>query len=450
MSWHGGHPDDIAIVKSDAMLSYAELDTLVVEKIEVLRQSGIGAGHRIALYETSSIDYIITLIALIERGVVVCPMNTRWPETAVSEAIGRINAVLLQDVLARGHNTQSIEASHILTDHRWATVVFTSGSSGAPKAVVHSLANHRASAQLSNQNIRLERGDRWLLSLPLYHVGGLGVLFRCLEVGATIVLPDGQSLDAAIMDLKPTHISLVSTQLYRLLRDKVLTNRLSHMKTILMGGSAISSHLIRNAVDEKIPLFTSYGMTEMSTQITCTQMGATIEELSTSGKPLIDTSIRLSLAGEIQVSGPCLFQGYLTGDALELPLDNEGYFSTGDTGYFDAHGHLYVVGRNDRMFNSGGENIQPATIERALTAQDGVVQAIVFPVADEEFGHRPVAFVRMDESIDVESLKSRLRNDLPGFMVPKRILSWSEALDEGVKPTVEMLQRLWDEYNSSY
>lgn len=450
MSWHRGHPDDVAIVTSDVALSYAELDSRVDVKIELFRQVGIGAGHRIALYEATSLDYIVSLIALIERGVVVCPMNTRWPEGAVSEAIAGINAVLLQDVLARGHNTQAIDGSPILTDHRWATVVFTSGSSGTPKAAVHSLANHRASAQASNQNIVLAPGDRWLLSLPLYHVGGLGIVFRCLEAGATIALPDaGQGLDEAIATYAPSHVSMVSTQLFRLLQDSSMRQGLSTMKAVLMGGGAIPSHLVQQANLYTIPLHTSYGMTEMSTQITCTRPGADLSTLLSSGEPLLPDSMRLNpLSGEIEVTGPCLFQGYLEGDEVDLPLDVEGYFWTGDMGYVDDHGHLHVSGRLDRMFISGGENIQPAQIEEVLYSVNAVLQAIVFPVEDEEFGHRPVAFVRVEDEFDEVELKKWVGSVVPGYMVPLRILPWSEELDEGMKPTAEKLLRLWSEYNS--
>ena len=444
MSLHRGHPDDVALLTPDEKLSYADLDSLVAQKIERFRQAGIGAGHRIAMYEVTSIDYIVSVIALIERGVVVCPMSTRWPETTVSKSISSIHAVLLQDVLARGHNTQSIEASHILTDQRWATVVFTSGSTGTPKAAVHSLANHRASAQASNQNIALEPGDRWLLSLPLYHVGGLGILFRCLEAGATIALPhNGQSIQDSIASLKPSHVSLVSTMLYRMLKDDASKEYLSTMKAVLMGGSALSSQLIHQAIDAEIALYSSYGMTEMTTQISCTRAESTISELLTSGKPLLPTSILIDEENEICVSGPCLFQGYLEGDSLYLPLSEDGFFATGDTGYIDDDGFLNVTGRLDRMFISGGENIQPGIIEQALCQLDGIVQSLVFPIEDLEFGQRPVALVRHEGELDSETLRETLRSSLPGFMVPVLIRSWPEELDEGLKPNVNTLLELW-------
>ena len=434
MSWHRGNPDAVAIVSGADMITYAELDEQIAERIETFRHVGIGSGQRIALLQHNSVDYIVSLLALIERGAVICPMNARWPESTVYEAMTRIGAVFLQDMLERGHSTQSIEASLILTDARWATVVFTSGSSGTPKAAVHSLANLRASAQASNQNIALASGDRWLLSLPLYHVGGLGVLFRCLESGATVVVPDAnEALAASIERYAPTHLSLVSTQLYRLLQDADATRALSKMKAVLMGGSAMPARLIAKASEQGIALHTSYGMTEMSTQITCTPAGASLEELSTSGRELLSGSIRINDAGEIEVSGACLFQGYLMEEGVDLPLTVDGFFKTGDTGQFDDDGYLEVTGRMDRQFVSGGENIQPAAIERALCQLDGVLQAVVIGVDDDEFGQRPVAFVRQGGDIDETHLKEQLRSTLPGYMIPERILPWPDDVDEGMK-----------------
>lgn len=444
MKWHRGHGDDCALIAPGVTLSYAELDAQVAARIETFRQVGIGAGQRIALFQLTSIDYIVSLLALIERGAVVCPMNTRWPESKVYEAMTQIGAVFLQDVMERGHSVQSIEATHILTDNRWATLVFTSGTSGTPKAAVHSLANHRASAQASNRNISLEPGDCWLLSLPLYHVGGLGILFRCLEAGATVVLPDAdQDLSITVQEGELSHISLVSTQLHRLLQDDHATQALAKMKAVLMGGSAIPTRLINEACEAGLPIHTSYGMTETSTQITCTPPEASRDTLATSGQALIEGTVRVNDSGEIEVSGETLFQGYLVDEKTELSLTPDGFFGTGDTGHFDDAGMLHVTGRIDRQFISGGENIQPATIEEALCQLEGVHQAHVIAVDDEAFGQRPIAFVRHESHWEEQAIQEQLRTSLPGFMIPERVLPWPEEMEECMKVDPAQLLALW-------
>lgn len=449
MKWHRGHPGDCALKTPKGSLSYAELDEQVAARIETFRQVGIGAGQRIALLQHTSADYIISLLALIERGVLVCPLNSRWPEAMVYEAMTQISAPFLQDVLEQGHSTRPIEASPILSESRWATLLFTSGSSGTPKAAVHSLANHRASAQASNRNITLHPGDHWLLSLPLYHVGGLGVLFRCLEAGATVVVPDPKEDFAAQLDHNTvSHISMVSTQLYRALQDESTQQHLANMKAVLMGGGALLPHLIQQACAAGIPIYTSYGMTEMTSQITCTPADAPGDTLASAGRPLIDDSVRVNASGEIEVRGETLFQGYWQEDSVQSPLNPNGFFSTGDSGYFDAQGNLCITGRIDRQFISGGENIQPAMIEQALGQLDGVLQAVVIGVEEVEFGHRPVAFIRYATEFKEEILKAQLMDVLPGYMLPMRLLPWPEDLDEGMKPTAQQWQDAWKRHSS--
>ncbi len=159
-----------------------------------------------------------------------------------------------------------------------------------------------------------------------------------------------------------------------------------------------------------------------------------MEHLLTSGKPLVEDTVSISGEGEILVRGETLFHGYLHPDgSLALPLTEDGWFATGDLGFFDADGYLHVTGRRDNMFISGGENIQPEEIERHLCALEGVEEAMVVAVDDEEWGQRPVAFVRVahDRNADVRRFDEELREVLPGYMIPDAVLPWPEDLVAG-------------------
>jgi O-succinylbenzoic acid--CoA ligase len=317
-------------------------------------------------------------------------------------------------------------------------VVFTSGSTGGPKAALHSLGNHYYSALGSNENIPLGPGDRWLAPLPFYHVGGLGVLFRCLLSGATIALPGaGEPIGEAVDRLGATHASLVATQLRRLLREDSVPGTL---RAVLLGGGAMPESLLDDAVEAGLPVHTSYGMTETSSQVTTTPSGASRETLRTSGRALPHRELRISDSGEILVRGRTLFLGYLDGDGLRDPTDEAGWFHTGDLGHLDGAGYLTVRGRLDNMFVSGGENVQPEEIEAALKRLPGVEESVVVPVPDTEFGHRPVAFVRVGGETRVEEISRRLE-PLPRFMVPVAFHPWPEA-DSGMKPDRARLERL--------
>ena len=161
-----------------------------------------------------------------------------------------------------------------------------------------------------------------------------------------------------------------------------------------MGGGPVPPSLVDEALARGLPLHTSYGLTEMASQVTTTPPGASLEELRTAGRVLPDREVSISERGEILVRGETLFAGYVEGEELDRPLDAEGWFHTGDLGELDEDGYLRVGGRVDNLFISGGENVQPEEIEEALCRLEGVDEAVVVPVPDEEFGARPVAFVR--------------------------------------------------------
>ncbi len=320
-----------------------------------------------------------------------------------------------------------------------AAAIFTSGSSGAPKAAVLSAGNILSGARAVNRILDLGARDRWLLSLSPYHVSGLSIVFRCLLASAAVAVPgEDEPLAEAIVSLQPTHVSLVATQLYRLLRDEKSTEALAKCKAVVMGGGPTPEPLVREALARGIKLVMSYGMTETAAMICCTRPGDAAERLLSSGKPLVDGTVSISAAGEILVRGDQLFLGYLQPDgSLHRPLTEEGWFRTGDLGHLDEAGYLHVTGRRDNMFISGGENIQPEEIEAALRAIAGVEEAIVVPVEDAEWGRRPVAFVRLEEgrARDPAAIETRLREILPGYKIPRAIYPWpADLVRPGLKP----------------
>ena len=317
-----------------------------------------------------------------------------------------------------------------IPQERPATIIFTSGSTGAPKAALHTFGNHYHSALGSNANIALRPGDRWLHSLPLYHVGGLSIIFRCLLAGATVAFPQpGTTLGESIAGLAATHISVVSTQLSRLLRESA---NLGGLEAVLMGGGPVPSSLVDEALVRGLPLHTSYGLTEMASQVTTTPPGASLRELRTSGRALPGREVSLSERGEILVRGATLFAGYVEGEESDRPLDEEGWFHTRDLGELDESGYLRVGGRLDNLFISGGENVQPEEIEEALCRLNGVDEAVVVPVSDEEFGARPVAFVRMNDA-EPRDLARELEPVLPRFKIPVSFHPWPEEARRGMK-----------------
>ena len=422
------------------------------------REHGLKPGDRIAITAPNSAQYISLLLAIWQVGAIATPINTRFSAEQILDAITAVGATIFLHStttvnsnipgcmslnLAEFPGQPSIVDSQKFSFRDWlakpenhtklATIIFTSGSSGKPRAAVHSFGNHYFSALGANQNIPFGAGDDcWLLALPLYHVGGLAIVFRAITGGGAIAIPAPEtSLAAAIRSLGVTHISLVATQLFRLLQTDSNIPLLQKMTAILLGGSAIPKQLIAESIRLKLPIHTSYGSTEMSSQITATPQNATAAELSASGKLLNFRELRIEADGEICVGGKTLFRGYWTNGSCQQPFTADGFFRTGDTGKIDGNGFLHVTGRKNNMFISGGENIQPETIEAALNECPGVRQSLVVPVPDNEFGQRPVAFVETDTPLNEVKILDFLAKKLARFELPLHIFPWPQLPDSG-------------------
>ena len=444
-------PDVAALVGARGVTSYDELDRWV--SAAALRLGELEPGSRVALYLPKDERYMALMLALIRAGHVACPISDRLPPTGIAPLFERAacSALISDDRdLLRAAELRGISPETLLGEIRQrtepvdvplvrpATLVFTSGSTGGPKAALHTFGNHYHNALGSNANIALRPGDRWLHSLPLYHVGGLSILFRCMLACATVALPQqGPSLAESIVHLGATHVSLVSTQLLRLLRERA---DLGGLEAVLMGGGPVPASLVDEAFARGLPIHTSYGLTEMASQVTTTPPGATIEELHTSGRVLPGREVSISGDGEILVRGKTLFAGYVDGEKIDRPIDEDGWLHTGDLGTLDEDGSLRVEGRKDNLFVSGGENIQPEEIEEALYRLDGIYEAVVVPVFDQEFGHRPVVFVRTGRGL--ASLAPELEKTLPRFKIPIAFHPWPEKTQRGMKPDRSALREL--------
>jgi O-succinylbenzoic acid--CoA ligase len=397
------------------------------------------------------------LLGALRAGIVAMPLSPYFPERLRAELVRAAVAGIYDadkdktalhnrtGFLAQNFDIQNFDIQNFdIRPENNATIICSSGSSGLPKMFVHTVQNHLSSALGAAENMPFGRGDVWLASLPLYHVGGYAIFFRALASGGAIAFPRSASFTPEVFAetlerLPVTHCSLVATQLYRALRYEPALRQLRGLKAILLGGGAIPESLARRALEEGLRIYASYGCTEMASQITATKE-PTWEELQTSGRALPRRELRISPKGEILVRGETLARGRLAENgALRAITDEEGWYHTGDAGELDAKGRLLVHGRLDAMFISGGENIYPEVVERALCRRDDVAQAIVVPAPDEEFGFRPVAFVERkngrppDDAAWTAELLAFLREELPRFACPDAFYAFPEE-NGGVKP----------------
>ncbi|SHK15935.1 o-succinylbenzoate--CoA ligase [Rhodothermus profundi] len=453
--WSSRAPDQPVIWLASGPLTAGALEHRVRRILARLQQEGVGRGDRIGIWLDDPVATIACMLALWRLQAVACLLSTRTPPGGLATLIQQVGLQALitdrpvqpavpcwsPETLQTGAPVVGADIPRLALEQE-ATIFFTSGSTGTPKGVLHTLRNHLYSARGVAQHVQLRAGDRWLLVLPLYHVGGMGVVIRCLLVGAAVVIPERQEpLEQALTRYEPTHVSLVHTQLWRLLRDfRDAPPRA--LRVVLLGGSAIPEDVLQEGVARRWPLLTSYGLTEMASTVTATPPGASLALLRTSGQVLPYRALKIGPDGSIQVRGAVRFAGYLENGQLRRPFEQGGWFDTGDLGWVDEKGLLHVEGRRDNRFISGGENIQPEAIERALQRLPGVAEAMVVPVPDPEFGERPAAFVRLSDSAPwtPERWRAQLRRELPGFMVPVAFWRWPEGVEAGLKVARRRLQ----------
>ena len=438
-------PARIAI-RGQQPLDYGGLDARLNHLCRQLAQAGLASGDRLAAVVRGAQEDVLLAWACVRSGLVFCPLNPAFPLPRQADLAAQLDACAFWSAgeVPAGNwlplqldftgELPASEEAWPLEPARPSNMILTSGSSGAPKAVVHRLTNHLASALGSASRIPLTPGDGWLLSLPLFHVGGYAILFRVFLAGVTLVLDDrSQPLKARLERLPITHLSLVPTQLWRLLAQGFEPSR-TRVRELLLGGAAIPGPLIDRLTAMGLVPKVSYGLSEMGSQV-CTGQPAGAGVV---GHPLPGREVCIR-QGEICVRGDTLFAGYFKEGELVRPLDEEGWFHTRDKGRLTAEGDLVVEGRLDNLFISGGENIQPETIEQRLVDHPAVAQALVVPVPSDEWGQRPAAFVDWHgEPVPHAELAAWIRAALPGFMVPDRWLPWPD-LGGSLKPSRTLL-----------
>jgi O-succinylbenzoic acid--CoA ligase len=435
-----------AIITDDRRWSFADLDADTARIAAAFEAHGVRQGNIVALVAPNSAALVLALMALMRMGAVAAPVNHRFPSSHIEGVIQRLkpamtlDATALEAFVADALARMDAPFTAALDTNRPVSIIHTSASSGQPKAAMHSFSNHWYSAMGSATNLPFGPGDCWLLSLPLCHVGGYSMLFKCLFGGGALAIQSPDSSLAESLAIFPvTHLSLVPTQLYRMLRADGGPERLRSLEALLLGGSAVSPALLDEAIRERVPLYLTYGSTEMSTQVTTSPTPVTSAR-SDSGVVLPWREVAIAPDGEILVKGECLFMGYLDEGGLRTARKAEGWFHTGDMGELSEDGRLTVLGRKDSMFISGGENIHPEEIEKALCSLEGIEEAVVVPALDDEFGARPVAWIKArNNAPDDATITASLKEALGRLKTPvafHRVQAWqtlpgSPKIDRG-------------------
>jgi o-succinylbenzoate---CoA ligase len=451
---------------------FAQLDDLVSRLSGYLHEQGISRGERVAVLMPNSLSYVAHIFALIRSGAILVPVNTRLTPNELRDPLRRIACATIicslglepvaRTAMPAGGRVLVVPAAAVefgqwLRERPAATgraesspthdmaaiqaIVFTSGTTGDAKGAMLTFANHFWSAVASAFRIGVLPEDRWLACLPLYHVGGLAILFRSCLYGTAVILHDGFEAKHILTSLKvnrATLVSLVPTMLARLLRENMTGADVPDLRLVLLGGAPAALDLLRQAARVGLPVAATYGLTEAASQVATALPAQTTAKPGSAGRPQLFTAIDIldearnplphGEIGEIAVSGPTVMAGYAgDGEATQLAMRNQRLL-TGDFGYLDGDGDLWVVDRRADLIVTGGENVYPSEVERVLRAHRAVIAACVIGLPDREWGRRVVAAVvpAAGQTVSGDELVDYCREHLAGYKRPREFVFVNE------------------------
>lgn len=407
------------------------------------REAGVGAGQRVAIVGDNSIDWVKAALGAWNLGATLVPINARLLDDQIEALLDDIE---IDAVVSLGKHAErrvgprpqfstpmvrDIVEPQPIGLETVATIFFTSGTTGRPKAVPHTWGQHIASSAASAFNLGVYPSDKWLCALPLFHIGGLAIVIRSLLYGTTVTLHDEFSVSRAIYEFANNHATLgsfVPTMLHRILEHEDAADlEYSSLRGILLGGGPATSALLERAAALQLPVFQTYGMTEAASQITTVPPAAAASRVGSAGLPVqgADVVIRADdgtaspagTVGNIWVRGPMITSGYLNRPEANERLFRDGWFHTGDFGHLDDDGFLWVATRRDDLIVSGGENVYPAEIESVLSRAEGVDEVAIVGQEDSEWGQRVVAYyVGSAEQAELEAFA---RANLGAHQIPR-------------------------------
>ncbi|MGF1694850.1 o-succinylbenzoate--CoA ligase [Vibrio lamellibrachiae] len=453
--WAQRSPFSCALITPEHNYTWAQLTGEIHQFSAQLRSQGVKQGDVVTIVGKNQTESLLVYLACCELGAITA-LTMPQPLSALTQKLNCLykqqqsRYLWLTDDVWLGFSDQeqqdletscSLLAFDTSTDRSeveplskintddLASVIFTSGSTGLPKAVAHSFAQHFASAQGLMKEFSYGTADTWLLSLPMYHVSGLAIVYRWLAAGGCLKLGVGD-LCKDIQDV--THASLVATQLSRLIAsDQPLA-----LSRVLLGGSHIPQELTKKCASFGIDTWLGYGMTEAASTVTAKQ----IDDNPTAGKLLPNRRLKIE-GNRIYIGGETLAKGYFFQGSITPLIDLEGWFDSKDLGQWEGD-ELRIMGRADNQFISGGENIHCEEIEAQLNQHPDIVQSIIVPIEDSEFGHRPVAIIESSIPIDELDIVDYLQHRLERFKWPvSYYLMPQEMLNSGIKVSRSALKK---------
>jgi o-succinylbenzoate---CoA ligase len=407
-------PERTALIAEGAEVTYSELEAEANWIARRLAAHGVRRGSTAALTMHPRREQVVLVHALMKVGAALLPLSPRLTDAERSQIVAAVEPMI--DLDDPGLLTQTEADLPMLGEHDTDDIcayVLSSGSTGAPKPIGLTYGNFLWSAMGGAFNIGVDPADRWLCCMPLSHIAGLSIVIRSAIYGTTAVVHDGFEVERVAGSLTEdgiTVVSLVTTMLSRLLDADA---DLSGPRAILVGGGPVPESMLAEALDRGATVVQTCGLTETCSQVTTLAPEDALRKLGSAGRPLLSSHVRIR-DGEILIQGPTVAPGR---------YDESGWLHTGDLGYIDEEGFLYVRDRIDDMIVTGGENVVPSEVEETLLRHPAVVEAAVVGREDPEWQQAVTAVVVLAPEAEVtpDELRHHCAETLAGYKVPKRV-----------------------------